>query len=71
MMTHMMTQSSRLAGFYNLPLKERVERVARWAELTEDEITVLRGEMGLDMMRADQMIENNGLLETYLILKVS
>jgi hydroxymethylglutaryl-CoA reductase len=54
----MMTKSSRLAGFYNLPLKERVERVARWAELTEDEAAVLRGAMGLDLARADQMIEN-------------
>jgi hydroxymethylglutaryl-CoA reductase len=54
----MMTKSSRLAGFYNLPLKERVERVARWAELTEDEAAVLRGAMGLDVARADQMIEN-------------
>ena len=54
----MMTKSSRLAGFYNLPLKERVERVAQWAELTEDEAAVLRGAMGLDVARADQMIEN-------------
>ena len=54
----MMTESSRLAGFYNLPLKERVERVAQWAELTEDEAAVLRGAMGLDVARADQMIEN-------------
>lgn len=54
----MMTQSSRLAGFYNLALEERVERVARWSELTEVEINVLRGAMGLDVTRADQMIEN-------------
>ncbi len=54
----MMTQSSRLAGFYNLALEERVERVARWSELTEVETNVLRGAMGLDVTRADQMIEN-------------
>ncbi|MCP4539405.1 MAG: hydroxymethylglutaryl-CoA reductase, degradative [Chloroflexi bacterium] len=54
----MMTQTSRLAGFYNLSLQERVEQVARWAELTEDDTAVLCGAMGLDLTRADQMIEN-------------
>ncbi len=53
-----MTQSSRLAGFYNLSVDERVEQIARWAELTGDESAVLRGTMGLDITRADQMIEN-------------
>jgi len=53
-----MTQSSRLAGFYNQPLEERIERVARWSKLTEDETEVLRGAMGLSLARADQMIEN-------------
>ena len=52
------TRSSRLAGFYNLPLEERVEQVVRWVELTDDEASVLRGDMGLDLARADQMIEN-------------
>jgi hydroxymethylglutaryl-CoA reductase len=52
------TLSSRLAGFYNLPLEERVEQVVRWAELTDDEATILHGGMGLDLARADQMIEN-------------
>ncbi len=41
-----------------MPLQERVEQVAQWAELTEDETAVLRGAMGLDLARADQMIEN-------------
>jgi len=54
----MMTQSSRLAGFYSLPVDKRIERVARWAELSESETKVLRGAMGLDLQRADQMIEN-------------
>ena len=53
-----MTQSSRLTGFYNRPLEERIEQVARRAELTEDETTTLRGAMGLSLTRADQMIEN-------------
>jgi len=54
----LMTQSSRLAGFYDQPLEKRIERVARWAELTEDETGALHGAMGLDLTRADQMIEN-------------
>ncbi len=53
-----MTKSSRLNGFYNSPLKERVERVAAWAELTENETQALNSAMGLDATRADQMIEN-------------
>jgi len=53
-----MTPSSRLAGFYDRSLEERIERVARWAKLTGDETAVLRGAMGLDLTRADQMIEN-------------
>jgi len=53
-----MAQSSRLAGFYNQPLEERIEQIARWARLTGDETAVLHGAMGLDLTRADQMIEN-------------
>ena len=56
--TDTMTKSSRLAGFYKLSLEERIERVSQWAELTQDEILVLRGAAGLDPARADQMIEN-------------
>jgi hydroxymethylglutaryl-CoA reductase len=52
------TQSSRLAGFYNQPLEKRIESIAQWAALTEDEAAILRGAMGLDLPRADQMIEN-------------
>jgi len=52
------TQSSRLAGFYDQPLEKRIERVVRWAELTQDETEVLRGAMGLGLTQADQMIEN-------------
>ncbi|MFQ6100718.1 MAG: hydroxymethylglutaryl-CoA reductase, degradative [Anaerolineae bacterium] len=50
--------SSRLAGFHDRPLAERIEQVARWAELTEDEAAILRGAMGLDLTCADRMIEN-------------
>jgi hydroxymethylglutaryl-CoA reductase len=53
-----MMTNSRLAGFYNLSLEERVGQVSRWAGLTEDEAQVLRGTIGLDAAQADQMIEN-------------
>jgi hydroxymethylglutaryl-CoA reductase len=55
---YQMNRSSRLPGFYDLPLEERLERVAAWAQLSQDEARVLRGAMGLDLPRADQMIEN-------------
>jgi hydroxymethylglutaryl-CoA reductase len=51
-------RSSRLAGFYDQSLEERIEQVARWAELTKDEASILRGVVGLDPARADRMIEN-------------
>jgi len=52
------TLSSRLAGFYDLPLEKRIERVAQWAALTQDEAAILRGASGLDLARANLMIEN-------------
>jgi len=54
------TQSSRLAGFYDLPLEKRIEQVTQWAELTQDEAVILHGAMALEeaLARADQMIEN-------------
>ena len=54
----LMHHSSRLAAFYSQPLAERVRQVACWSQLTEREASVLQGAMGLDLMRADQMIEN-------------
>ncbi len=53
-----MTPSSRIAGFYNLPLGDRVAQVAQWADLSDEEIATLRGAMGLSPARADEMIEN-------------
>ncbi|MFO7742551.1 MAG: hydroxymethylglutaryl-CoA reductase, degradative [Anaerolineae bacterium] len=54
----MVRQSSRLAGFYNQPLEDRVSQVARWAGLSSEETATLRGSMGLDRAQADEMIEN-------------
>lgn len=51
------TKSSRLPGFYKLPLAERVQLVAEWAGLTEAEAAVLAG-AGLQPEQADHMIEN-------------
>ena len=53
-----MIQSSRLTGFYNRPLEERIAQIARQAELAEGETSTLHGAMGLSLERADQMIEN-------------
>jgi len=54
----MMTRSSRIAGFYNQPLDERVAQVAEWANLSDGETATLRGAMGLGTQDADEMIEN-------------
>ncbi len=50
--------SSRAPGFYNWPLKDRLAWVVDWANLTEEEAAVLRGEAGLPLEQADRMIEN-------------
>ncbi|NLF03212.1 MAG: hydroxymethylglutaryl-CoA reductase, degradative [Anaerolineales bacterium] len=52
------TRSSRLAGFYQRTLEERAALVAEWAGLTDEEVQTLQGALGLDLARADQMIEN-------------
>jgi len=57
-------KSSRLPGFYKMPLPERVAVVADWAGLDEDEQAVLAGQ-GLSPGQADLMIEN--ALGTYAL----
>jgi len=52
-----MEKTSRLPGFYELSVEERVQAVASWAGLSEEERDVLAG-AGLAPGRADQMIEN-------------
>ncbi len=52
-----MDKTSRLPGFYDLNVDERAARVAEWAGLDDAEQELLRG-VGLDLARADQMIEN-------------
>jgi hydroxymethylglutaryl-CoA reductase len=49
---------SRLPGFYNLPLEQRQEVLARLGILGEDELRALFGVAGLTSQQADHMIEN-------------
>lgn len=51
-------RSSRLPGFFNRSLEERLETVTAWAGLTAEEKAVLRGEQGLSAEQGDHMIEN-------------
>lgn len=49
-------RSSRLSGFYQMSVEERVALLAAWAELTPAEVSQL--EDGLSLAQADKMIEN-------------
>ena len=51
-----MTPSSRLSGFYQKSVEERVALLAAWAALGADEIALLRD--GLSLALGDKMIEN-------------
>ncbi|MBN1488258.1 MAG: hydroxymethylglutaryl-CoA reductase, degradative [Anaerolineae bacterium] len=51
-------KTSRLPGFYNLPLAKRVTRIAEYAALTHEEQQLLGGAMGLSIEQASHMIEN-------------
>lgn len=48
--------SSRLSGFYQKSVAERVAIVADWAHLSPEEVTVLQS--GLSVSQADKMVEN-------------
>ncbi|MBN1285602.1 MAG: hydroxymethylglutaryl-CoA reductase, degradative, partial [Anaerolineae bacterium] len=50
--------TSRIPGFYNLPLPERAARVAHWADLNQHEQGVLIGLTGLSVSDAEHMVEN-------------
>jgi hydroxymethylglutaryl-CoA reductase len=49
-------RTSRLSGFYQKSVAERTAIVARWADLTPEEVAVLHE--GLTVAQADKMIEN-------------
>jgi len=50
--------TSRLSGFHKLPMPERVGTVSRMLRLEPHETLALRGENGLPVETANQMIEN-------------
>ena len=52
------TTSSRIPGFYNLGLEQRLAELAQHGELTQEDLAVLSGENGLTAAQADHMIEN-------------
>lgn len=51
-------RSSRISGFYKMPMEERVRLVADYAELTQEEVELLGSGGGLSLDKADRMIEN-------------
>ncbi|MHA1723037.1 MAG: hydroxymethylglutaryl-CoA reductase, degradative [Candidatus Baldrarchaeia archaeon] len=53
-----MSKSSRIPGFYKLPVEERLKKVAEFANLTEEEVELLKKEGNLSLEIADRMIEN-------------
>ena len=52
------TQSSRLPGFYNLPLEERHSQLTSRGTLNPEHLAALSGEAGLSLEQAQHMIEN-------------
>jgi hydroxymethylglutaryl-CoA reductase len=54
----MVEKTSQLPGFYKLSPKERVELVKKFANLTDDEVGLLRSTGSLDLDLANRMIEN-------------
>ena len=53
-----MEKTSRIPGFYKLPVEERVRIVKEFAGLTEEEAALLLKTGNLDISIADRMIEN-------------
>jgi hydroxymethylglutaryl-CoA reductase len=49
--------SSRIAGFYNLPMSERLERLAKASELKPDDLFAFQ-KSGLSVDQANYMVEN-------------
>lgn len=49
---------SRIPGFYNLSLAQRLSELAEHGELSSEDIAALSGQAGLTLEQADHMIEN-------------
>ena len=54
----MPTNESRIPGFYNLSLEERLAELERRCQLSPEDIAALNGQAGLTVEQADHMIEN-------------
>ncbi|MCX8185060.1 MAG: hydroxymethylglutaryl-CoA reductase, degradative [Sulfolobales archaeon] len=54
----MSNKTSRISGFYKLPIEERLKIVRDFAELTSEEVELLRKTGRLSLEVADKMIEN-------------
>ncbi|MEM2088187.1 MAG: hydroxymethylglutaryl-CoA reductase, degradative [Thermoproteota archaeon] len=53
-----MAKTSRMPGFYNLGVEERLRRIAESVELTDDEAKLLSKEGNLSLEIANRMVEN-------------
>lgn len=53
-----MKKTSRISGFYKLPVRERIKKVKEFAGLNDEEEGILLSMDGLDVETADRMIEN-------------
>jgi len=51
-----MATSSRISGFYKLPVEERVKKVSELSGLSVEEVRLLLSQ-GLSLEQADRMIE--------------
>ena len=49
-------KTSKISGFYKLPIKDRIDYVQKFSNLTEEEISVFSSTLDIDI--ADRMIEN-------------
>lgn len=54
----MSEKTSQISGFYKLSVKERLERVKTFADLSEEEMMLLRKSSSLEVDLANRMIEN-------------
>ena len=53
-----MTKTSQIPGFYKLPPKERLKILRDFADLTEEEVSLLQNTGALSIDTADHMVEN-------------
>jgi len=53
-----MPKTSAIPGFYKLPINERVDKLKAFADLTDQDVALLRTSGALDFSIADHMIEN-------------